>query len=639
MKKSIKFNNLCRFTVLINLALLLQGCSPVRYSPEIEEVLQYAGKNRGQLKKVLKYYSRNPADSLKLRAAEFLTVNMPGKYSVEYNAPYENVITVHMRRNTTNKGAFEKAYGLGEPVIMEDLKFITAEYLISNIELSFQVWEEQPWGKNIPFDIFCEEILPYRVRNEPLENWREKALASFDDLNGSFKLQSGITAAQACAEVNSQLPKFMNVSHLPPMNYSGLMTTTKGTCVEQSTLAVFVMRALGIPVTQDCTPKWIGSNVGHTWNSVYDSVGRHVSFMGCEANPGMSHQGNSYLKSKVYRLTFAKHDNIKTADVNIPPGLRYQCMTDVTREYGKSACVEIPVKYPSADSTGYVYLAAIGENAWNITGWGETDNKTVRFEDVGKNILHLPVYYANGLQTPANYPFLMDEEGNLRIFEPDTGNYRQMTVSATFPSDNQCMTRMIKGVFEGANRSDFSDAVMLYKIPRIDGPFFHTAKSSKTGKYRYVRYVGAPGSYCNVAEIEFYSHTGKKLQGKPTGTSGTHGNSMTHDKVFDGDPLTYYDAPSPYEEAWTGLDLGEPQNIGRIRYLPRNDDNVIYENHTYELFYWQDKDWQLFERQVAGTHILHFRVPADAVFRLRNVTTGKSGRWFITDENGGQKWM
>jgi hypothetical protein len=39
------------------------------YSPEINAVLSMAGNNRVELEKVLKHYSRNPSDSLKLRAA------------------------------------------------------------------------------------------------------------------------------------------------------------------------------------------------------------------------------------------------------------------------------------------------------------------------------------------------------------------------------------------------------------------------------------------------------------------------------------------------------------------------------------------------------------------------------------------
>ena len=38
--------------------------------------------------------------------------------------------------------------------------------LVSNIEWAFKVWREQPWGKNVSFEQFCEYILPYRIGNE-----------------------------------------------------------------------------------------------------------------------------------------------------------------------------------------------------------------------------------------------------------------------------------------------------------------------------------------------------------------------------------------------------------------------------------------------------------------------------------------
>lgn len=41
-----------------------------------------------------------------------------------------------------------------------DAKVITATYLIENIDYSFKVWEQRPWGKYISFDDFCEFLLP-----------------------------------------------------------------------------------------------------------------------------------------------------------------------------------------------------------------------------------------------------------------------------------------------------------------------------------------------------------------------------------------------------------------------------------------------------------------------------------------------
>ena len=69
--------------------------------------------------------------------------------------------------------------------------------------------------------------------------------------------------------------------------------------------------------------------------------------------------------------------------------------------------------------------------------------------------------------------------------------------------------RMLLSLFEGANRPDFMDAVPLYLISET--PAQGTATSvdiSVSRGFRYVRYVGSAGSYCNVAELAFYGHEG-----------------------------------------------------------------------------------------------------------------------------------
>jgi hypothetical protein len=601
------------------------------YSPEINSVLFMAGDNRTELEKVLKHYSRDTADSLKLRAAEFLIANMPGKYSLEYEAPFEDVMAIYMRWDDHEDWSeVEKIFGVGKKKLKKDVKYITAEYLINNIELSFKVWDEQPWGKNVPFDVFCEEILPYRVANEPLENWRERILESFSKQYRSFKENPETTAVEACIEINNQLPRIKLMGRMPDMNYSMIMTTTRGMCTEMSALAVFSMRALGIPVAQESTPKWPGKNVGHTWHSVYDSAGRRFSFMGAEAVPGVPHVGSRISKSKVYRQTYAIQNNIDIDITDIPPAMRNQCMKDVTEKYvnafvgahrrkgkhvasdflpirrksvvldyhyirnnvivldpltEKEAGVEIPVKYPPEDNIGYAWLSIAGDNTWNITGWGKTDGKTIRFGVVGRNIPYLPVFYKNGTQTVANYPFLVDDDDDsIRIFESDTANLWQLSVTEIFPADDSYSERMINGLIEGANQSDFSDATVLYTIKDANGARFSTAKIRNTGRFRYLRYVSPEKSNCNVAEIMFYNDRGDKLGGKPIGTPGAYNNSnMTFDKAFDGDISTFYDALSD-SDSWTGLDLGEAQTISEIRYLPRNEGNGIYEGHTCELY-------------------------------------------------------
>lgn len=67
---------------------------------------------------------------------------------------------------------------------------------------------------------------------------------------------------------------------------------------------------------------------------------------------------------------------------------------------------------------------------------------------------------------------------------------------------------MVGGVFEGSNSATFSPAVTLYTVPATPlandtQKLFTEVNISDTGTYRYVRYKGPPGKYCNVASILF----------------------------------------------------------------------------------------------------------------------------------------
>ena len=72
---------------------------------------------------------------------------------------------------------------------------------------------------------------------------------------------------------------------------------------------------------------------------------------------------------------------------------------------------------------------------------------------------------------------------------------------------------MLGGVFEGANRSDFSDAKVIYKTDTIPGPHYHTITTRITSKYRYVRYVSPVGGMCNVSILEFYDENNQIYKG------------------------------------------------------------------------------------------------------------------------------
>lgn len=75
---------------------------------------------------------------------------------------------------------------------------------------------------------------------------------------------------------------------------------------------------------------------------------------------------------------------------------------------------------------------------------------------------------------------------------------------AYYPTENKS-TRMTNGVFQGANATDFSDAVNLFTISEkpVEGSRTVVVLNN-TQPFRFVRYFGPARSYGVVAELEFY---------------------------------------------------------------------------------------------------------------------------------------
>jgi hypothetical protein len=544
----------------------------------------------------------------------------------------DDVATVALRwTSSSDKQLIRDTYSLPKSVKKEDVEHVTADYPVNNIELAFRSWYDKPWGKHISFDTFCEEILPYRISTEPLENWREKALASFVDVNKELMKDSIIDAVKACSKINKLLPRFRMDKDFPVMNYTQLMASTRSMCDGQAALAAFVMRALGIPVTIDFTPRWVNESSGHTWNSVCDSTGQHVSFMGAGANPLVPHPGTIKLKSKAYRHTFARNRIIKAMETDVPAVFNAD-IKDISSEHEGVTDIKITAKYSPDKSTGYACLAIIYDFQWHIVASGCADNGNMEFPAVGKDIIYLPVYYMDGNQIPAGDPFRINGEGNIRVFNPDSSD-SLFVFSAIMPgNDDVFVKRMTGGVFEGADKSDFSDAKTIHTVKRI--PDVHNNVSlSKAINCRYVRYKSPPKGSCNVSEIAFYGYKGEKLEGAHIGTPGAWNSStMTGEKAFDGNIATFYDALDA-TGAWTGLDMGEQRKIGMIRYTPRLRGIGIYAGHEYELFCWIKDGWKSLGKQTAVDATLQFRAPGKALFYLYNCTDQKKGRPFFVLNN------
>ena len=148
----------------------------------------------------------------------------------------------------------------------------------ANVEKSLEVRDRMGW--NVPEREFRHFVLPLRVNNEPLDDFRTLYA---DTLCARV---AGLPIGEAALEINHWCHEMATYRPSDGRTSSPLQTISRGVgrCGEESTLAVAALRAAGIPARQVYTPRWAHTDDNHAWVEVYVDGKWH--FMGaCEPEP------------------------------------------------------------------------------------------------------------------------------------------------------------------------------------------------------------------------------------------------------------------------------------------------------------------------------------------------------------------
>ena len=148
---------------------------------------------------------------------------------------------------------------------LSDLADYQPEFFLKNVQYSLRAHKEMPWGKTIPEEEFLHFVLPLRVNNENLDNFRE---VMYDEITQRIK---GMDMKQAALEINHWCHEKVNYRGTDSRTSAPLSTVKKtfGRCGEESTFTVTAMRTAGIPARQVYTPRWAHSDDNHAWVEVW----------------------------------------------------------------------------------------------------------------------------------------------------------------------------------------------------------------------------------------------------------------------------------------------------------------------------------------------------------------------------------
>lgn len=192
---------------------------------QITNALKRAGSNRAQIQTAL-----DNAPAIQKAGMEFLVAHMPDK----------------------------------------DLQSLSADYLLTNLNLAYQAWDESPWKKDVPESLFFNNVLPYANINEQRDSWRT------DFYNQCKPLIAGAkTPSEAAVLLNQKLFKELNVKYSTKRNRadqgpSESIRTGLASCTGLSILLIDACRSVGIPARFVGTPLWTNKSGNHSWVEIWD---------------------------------------------------------------------------------------------------------------------------------------------------------------------------------------------------------------------------------------------------------------------------------------------------------------------------------------------------------------------------------
>lgn len=406
------------YTILcFTVGIVMTGCDST-----LRSALQVAdASGNPAMRQVIEHYKGDPE---KMKAAVFLIWNMPGHETRTFDLTDTagTVSDYSLYRPEVTSGNYRSLLDSLRLQVrlrtVPDTAVMTAEYLIRNIDQAFDSWKNNPWSQNYSEDLFREYILPYRVGQEGLSDWRSFFIERYRPMIDTLSEPKSIAkvAALVIADIREWYRYDDGVLQLKPMpTPEEAFRYRKSECYSMANMFVLGLRAMGIAAVPDIIPVWGTSRGGHAEAAYFDEYGNPVTLM----------TGNNLAAQpvKVFREHFAaRHGDSSFRE-------------DITDQYVLTADIRIPVDTTQfdADERPEIGLATYGSRDWRpavkadriTTIRNETTGRTetvCEFRRIGRSILYLPIVLRNHRAQPVGEPFMLDYKGNITYIRPDTAH-------------------------------------------------------------------------------------------------------------------------------------------------------------------------------------------------------------------------
>lgn len=604
---------------------ILAGCG---HSKDIEKILTLSGDNRSELEAVLKYFKN---DNFKYKSACFLIKEMYPKYYYEgWQLDTLKKLKLHGRMSDELMSAWDSFKYQNDCKRIKHIKRINSKLLINNIELACDVWLSRPWHDKYSFEQFCEYVLPYCIEDEPLEDWRRLYYDKYAPLMDSVmqKTEDPIIAAGYIAErlKSEGFDNHADVS-VPHLGALYLLQNRVGYCRENCDIALYAMRALGIPISTDFYISSPSYNSRHFWNAIIDMDGNAIPFNYTEQRIERNGRFNRKI-GKIYRQTYGanklKFPNIKSSEC---PGLfRNNHLIDVSYQYFRE---NPPLEIEVDTSQSWGFLCLYDGRKYEAIDISEVRHNHISFKNLEDNIIVFPTTYTLKGMYPCSYPILIGKSTH-HIFNPDKKCLSSAVIKRKYPIRNsrKYISNMIGGILETSSDKEMKSIkrTVIFKDTLESN---HSTLMCRGDRIRYIRYTAPSDKPIEIAELHVYD-----MQDNDIPISNITAN---HDL----DALHVKNLRLMTDNIWSSFymsdkgeslifDLGKYYKVSKILFVPRNDDNFVRAGQDYELFFHDGKNnWKSLGRRKAISDTLRYdNIPINSVLWLRNHSEGIEERPF-----------
>ncbi|POY35475.1 hypothetical protein C3K47_15560 [Solitalea longa] len=296
-----------------------------------------------------------------------------------------------------------------------DVENVKSDFIISDLNNAFVIWELSKWKHEISFETFCKYILPYRVGNEKVEDWRKYFYERYKHFSkNSFNMKAN---ARLIAKdiLNWYTYKSDYYPIVQTQSLSNILKNKSGVCGDIANTLIYAFRANNIPAAKEYVSFWGGRNMGHVEAVFLTDSNRFTP---------LTEDTFRFFAAKVYRTTYSsiepESEKIKKLGLmidDIPSTFFAITGEDVTSE--RTSVSNIKVQLNNVFDQKVAYLCVFNNGEWKPISWGKiASNSIVKFDQIGRNIVYNTAYYNNNSLVLTGQPFILEKSGNRKAFYP-----------------------------------------------------------------------------------------------------------------------------------------------------------------------------------------------------------------------------